>query len=206
MSIKETFKNYSKTQILNLDYLKSVDDLSDYDLALINRYANLNSYKPTRSVKGRGDVATRSAKPYRQKGTGRARQGSRNSPIFVGGGVAHATIKLNYKLKLNKRQRNVLLERYLKYLIENKEVFFFNSRSSTKDLSESIKTFAISYSSNISFVSNSSDLKKYFKLQGLLNLSNFSFILYKLSSVLSLEKSDIIFIDEQVFKKEEVSK
>jgi large subunit ribosomal protein L4 len=43
----------------------------------------------THATKGRGDVRGGGAKPYRQKGTGRARQGSKRAPQFVGGGIVH---------------------------------------------------------------------------------------------------------------------
>lgn len=57
----------------------------------------------TASTKGRNDVAGGGAKPYRQKGTGRARQGSRSAPNHVGGGVVHGPRPRSYAYKLNKK-------------------------------------------------------------------------------------------------------
>lgn len=57
----------------------------------------------TASTKGRNDVNGGGAKPYRQKGTGRARQGSRRAPNHVGGGVVHGPTPRSYAYKLNKK-------------------------------------------------------------------------------------------------------
>ncbi|MGC6419198.1 MAG: 50S ribosomal protein L4 [Bradymonadia bacterium] len=59
----------------------------------------------TASTKGRNDVAGGGAKPYRQKGTGRARQGSRRAPNHVGGGVVHGPTPRSYAYSLNKKVR-----------------------------------------------------------------------------------------------------
>lgn len=59
----------------------------------------------TASVKGRGEVAGGGRKPYRQKGTGRARQGSIRSPQFAGGGVAHGPIPRTYDQRTPKKMK-----------------------------------------------------------------------------------------------------
>ena len=64
---------------------------------------NSNERKGTSSVKGRGDVSGGGKKPWKQKGTGRARQGSIRSPLWVGGGVAFGPNIKNWKRKVNKK-------------------------------------------------------------------------------------------------------
>lgn len=59
----------------------------------------------TASTKGRSEVAGGGRKPYRQKGTGRARQGSRRAPNHVGGGVVHGPRPRSYAYRINKKVR-----------------------------------------------------------------------------------------------------
>jgi len=59
----------------------------------------------TASSRTRGQVRGSERKPWRQKHTGRARQGSRNSPLWVGGGVAHGPRPRDYRQKMNKKAR-----------------------------------------------------------------------------------------------------
>ena len=63
----------------------------------------------TQSTKTRAEVRGGGAKPYRQKGTGRARQGSIRAPHFVGGGVAHGPKPRSYRQKVNKKVTKLAL-------------------------------------------------------------------------------------------------
>lgn len=60
-------------------------------------------------VKGRGEVKCSNKKPYRQKGTGRARHGTYASPIFVGGGVTFGPQPRSYEIKMNQKTRRKAL-------------------------------------------------------------------------------------------------
>ena len=57
----------------------------------------------TASTKGKGEVAGSNKKPWKQKGTGNARAGFRQSPVWRGGGVAHGPRPRSYEQKLNKK-------------------------------------------------------------------------------------------------------
>lgn len=59
----------------------------------------------THKVKTRGEVRGGGRKPWRQKGTGRARQGSIRSPQWVGGGVAHGPLPRDHNLRVNKKMK-----------------------------------------------------------------------------------------------------
>ncbi|HEY2175229.1 MAG TPA: 50S ribosomal protein L4 [Mycobacteriales bacterium] len=63
----------------------------------------------TASSKTRGDVRGGGAKPYRQKGTGRARQGSTRAPQFAGGGIVHGPTPRNYSQKTPKKMKAAAL-------------------------------------------------------------------------------------------------
>jgi large subunit ribosomal protein L4 len=63
----------------------------------------------THAVKTRGDVRGGGRKPYRQKGTGRARQGSTRAPQFTGGGVVHGPVPRSYEQRTPKKMKAAAL-------------------------------------------------------------------------------------------------
>jgi large subunit ribosomal protein L4 len=63
----------------------------------------------THSTKTRGDVAGGGKKPWRQKGTGRARQGSIRAPQWVGGGIAHGPKPRSYEMRINRKMKKASL-------------------------------------------------------------------------------------------------
>jgi large subunit ribosomal protein L4 len=63
----------------------------------------------THSTKTRGDVSGGGVKPWRQKGTGRARHGSNRSPIWAGGGVAHGPHPRDYAMRVNRKMKKAAL-------------------------------------------------------------------------------------------------
>jgi large subunit ribosomal protein L4 len=68
-----------------------------------------NARLGTHKTKSRGEVNRTTRKWYRQKGTGRARHGSRNAPIFVGGGIAHGPKPRKYTKHMPKKMRRAAL-------------------------------------------------------------------------------------------------
>lgn len=72
-------------------------------------YQQTNARLGTHGTKTRSEVNRSKAKWYRQKGTGRARHGSRNAPIFVGGGVAHGPRPRSYELHMPRKMRRTAL-------------------------------------------------------------------------------------------------
>lgn len=87
-------------------------------------FANLRMARAV--TQGKGSVRGGGRKPYRQKGTGRARQGSIRNPHFVGGGVAHGPRVRNWSLKISKKvSKNVFCHLLHKKITQNK-VFVIN--------------------------------------------------------------------------------
>ena len=79
--------------------------------ALVRQLANRRL--GTHKTKTRGEVIRSKAKWFRQKGTGRARHGSRNAPIFVGGSVAHGPKPRSYATKMPRKMRRLALRSVL---------------------------------------------------------------------------------------------
>jgi large subunit ribosomal protein L4 len=74
---------------------------------------NANNRQGTHSTKTRGEVSGGGKKPWRQKGTGRARAGSNRSPIWVGGGVVFGPKPRDYSKKINSRVKALAFSRAL---------------------------------------------------------------------------------------------
>ncbi len=88
-------------------------------LAVVQYLANQR--QGTQSAKTRAEVRGGGRKPWRQKGTGRARQGSTRSPQWTGGGVVFAPKPRNYSFKLNKKVKRLALQSALSTKVaENK--------------------------------------------------------------------------------------
>lgn len=89
-----------------------------------------NKRAGTADTKGRGEVQGGGRKPWKQKGTGRARHGSSRSPIWVGGGVTHGPLaEKNYKRKITKTMRAQALFSVLSRKLKDKEIIFIDSLS-----------------------------------------------------------------------------
>ncbi len=86
-----------------------------------------NGRQGTAKAKTRSEVIRTKAKWYRQKGTGRARHGSRNAPIFVGGGVAHGPKLRKYTKDMPKKMRREALRSALSALVNDDQLVVVDS-------------------------------------------------------------------------------
>jgi len=77
-------------------------------LAVVNQLANKR--QGTQKAKTRSEVSGGGKKPWRQKGTGHARQGSTRAPQWTGGGVVFAPTPRNYTFKMNKKEKRLALK------------------------------------------------------------------------------------------------
>ena len=77
-------------------------------LAVVSQLAN--SRQGTQSAKTRSEVSGGGRKPWRQKGTGHARQGSTRAPQWTGGGVVFAPKPRDYSMKMNKREKQIAIK------------------------------------------------------------------------------------------------
>jgi len=99
-----------------------------------------NQRQGTAKVKSRVEVSGGGRKPWKQKGTGRARSGSNTSPIWVGGGRAHGPEPHDYRLDLPKKQRRLALTSALSLKAREAKVAVLEDLKMTLPKSKAIAT------------------------------------------------------------------
>ncbi len=171
-----------------------------------------NQRKNVASTKGRAEVRGGGAKPWRQKGTGRARAGSSRSPIWIGGGVTFGpTSDRNFKKKINKKmKRKALFMVFSDRLAENnitivdkvdlKEI----KTKALKDILDNLEKKAFSKDKedkkrrrNILFINDGSD--KNIKLSGR-NLPGVSIMNLENLNIIDLLNAERLIISEEAVK------
>ncbi|MGO9905385.1 MAG: 50S ribosomal protein L4 [Solirubrobacteraceae bacterium] len=114
---------------VNLD---SVAFEASFNMPLVHETvrAELNARRHgTASTKTRGQVSGGGAKPWRQKGTGRARAGSSRSPIWTGGGTAFGPTPRHYTVKVNRKARRAALRSVLSLHAQRESLAVFDAGS-----------------------------------------------------------------------------
>ena len=89
-------------------------------LAVVSQLANRR--QGTQSAKTRSEVSGGGRKPWRQKGTGHARQGSTRSPQWTGGGVVFAPKPRDYSMKMNKREKQIAMKSALTSKVQDSKL------------------------------------------------------------------------------------
>ena len=89
-------------------------------MAVVQQLAN--NRQGTQKAKTRSEVSGGGRKPWRQKGTGHARQGSTRSPQWTGGGVVFAPVPRDYSFKLNKKEKRAALKSALTSKVQDKKL------------------------------------------------------------------------------------
>ncbi len=124
--------------LFNVEYKESV-----IHQAVVTRLAN--ERQGTKSTLTRSEVRGGGAKPWRQKGTGRARQGSIRSPQWVKGGVVFAPKSRDFSKKMNAKAKEVALFSALSQKIRDDEVIFVDAiavkEAKTKEMAAFLKAF-----------------------------------------------------------------
>ena len=89
-------------------------------LAVVQQLANLR--QGTQKAKTRSEVSGGGRKPWRQKGTGHARQGSIRAPQWKGGGIVFAPVPRDYSFKLNKKEKRAALKSALTSKVQDQKL------------------------------------------------------------------------------------
>ena len=139
--VKKTVK-YSKVEDLNKNIFNiKVNTQAIFDSIMSERASRRQG---THQVKNRSAVAGGGAKPWRQKGTGRARAGTLSSPIFRSGGVIFGPQKnKNYKLNVNKKIKQLAFKSALTLKAKENGIFIADvkiAKPKTKAIIEFVKT------------------------------------------------------------------
>jgi large subunit ribosomal protein L4 len=122
-------------------------DVKEYLLHDMVRYQLAARRQGTAKVKGRGEVRGGGKKPFRQKGTGNARQGTPTAPNHVGGGVVFGPTPRDYKFKLNRKVKQSALRSALSARFQAECMTVVNAlaleKISTKSFAEVLDRFEL---------------------------------------------------------------
>ena len=161
------------------------------------RYQNAKSRQGSHKTKSRSEVSGRSKKPFSQKGTGNARQGSNKPPNFRGGAVSMGPVNRDHSFSLNKKEKKLALKSALSIKINENKIFIidtFEIKSfKTKELYSNLKKF--DYKSAL-FIHSESGIDKNFKLASS-NIPKVSVLNQKGINVKDLITFDKIFIEQK---------
>jgi len=149
----------------------------------------------TSKTKTRAEVSGGGKKPYRQKGTGNARQGSIRAPHYRGGGVAFGVSPRSYTFKMNKKERVLALRSALTYKMKEKALVIVENLElnsiKTKDLKSMLKDMKLN--GKVLFICNSDAEKLYMASR---NLSNVLVLLEEELNVYDIINADTVVIEE----------
>ncbi|MBK8838927.1 MAG: 50S ribosomal protein L4 [Hyphomonadaceae bacterium] len=128
------------------DAVFGIEDIRSDILQRMVRYQLSKRQAGTHSTQNRDDVSRTTKKLYRQKGTGGARHGSRNAPIFVGGGVAHGPHPHSHAHALPKKVRALAMKHALSSKVKDEALIVLDGfdGEKTKDLVAQLKALNIS--------------------------------------------------------------
>ena len=118
--------NKSKESIELPSFIFSAEIKEEIVAKVINWQLS-NKRQGSHKVKERNEVVGSNAKIYRQKGTGRARAGTTRGPLWVGGGMAFATVDRNYTKKINKKAYKRAMQSIFSALTKEKRIIAIDS-------------------------------------------------------------------------------
>jgi len=194
MTVKVDTINFLQNKVSKKQYTFLQSE--EINIGLIHQVvkgSRTNHRNNTASVKTRAQVSGTGAKPWAQKGTGRARQGSLRAPSFIGGGIAHGPGTRVYKDRTPKKMKKKALDMSVSQRISEGSVFVVDGtgveKPSTKNANKVLKNVNVNRSFTFVYSEGDEVLFKSFK-----NLKN-----SKLVSVEKLAAIDVISTDDLLF-------
>ena len=149
----------------------------------------------TQKTKSRAEVSGGGRKPYKQKGTGNARQGSIRAPHYRGGGVALSINPRSYTFKMNKKERALALRSALSLKAQEKKLVIVDSLEMSSLKTKDIKAMLnkLNLTGKVLFVTSNDAENLY---MGSRNLNKVNVILAEELNVFDIVNSDTLVIDE----------
>lgn len=153
----------------------------------------------TAKTKTRAEVSGGGRKPYKQKGTGNARQGSIRAPHYRGGGVAFGVTPRSYTFKMNKKERVLALRSALTNKVNAKQLIVVDSLEidslKTKDLKNMLNTLKLS--GKVLFICGNDAENLYMASR---NLENTLVLLANEINVYDILNADVVVVDTAAMK------
>lgn len=149
----------------------------------------------TQKTKSRAEVSGGGRKPYKQKGTGNARQGSIRAPHYRGGGVGLSINPRSYTFKMNKKERALALRSALSLKAQEKKLVIVDSLEMSSLKTKDIKAMLnkLNITGKVLFVTSNDAENLY---MGSRNLNKVNVILAEELNVFDIVNSDTLVIDE----------
>ena len=153
----------------------------------------------TAKVKTRSEVSGGGRKPWKQKGTGRARAGSSRSPLWRGGGIVFGPTPRNYSFKINKKERTIALKSALTEIAKEKALVVVDKieLASLKSIEAKKLIKSLNIAGNILFVTNDDNENLFMACR---NLGYTNVLLVDELNVLDLVYADYVVIEEAAIK------
>ncbi len=205
---KVELKNLKNEKVKDLNISDSIWKINVNDDALkkMIRLQLASTRQGTAKTKTRSEVSGGGRKPWKQKGTGRARQGSIRATQWRGGGIAGGVVPRDYTFKINKKERVLALKSALSDKLANKGVVVFDSLElpslKTKEMKNLIETNKLE--GKVLFVTASDNENLYMASRNL----GYTYVLYIDDiNVYDIVNADTLVFDEAALNKlEEVLK
>ena len=160
-----------------------------------------NARQPWADTKDRGEVSGGGRKPWKQKGTGRARHGSIRSPIWTGGGVTFGPLSTrNYKQKINRKVNNLATRMCLSDKLSGSKIVVldkFEFSGKTKEVADLAKKLLAEVRPTLVVLNDEANAEN---IKALRNIKNFNIVRAQDVNVLDLLNNQYLLISEEGVK------
>ena len=197
--MKKIVYNLKSNEVGNIELDKNIFGVKTFPDIIHQyiRYQNAKSRQGSHKTKSRSEVSGRSKKPFSQKGTGNARQGSNKPPNFKGGAVSMGPVNRDHSFELNKKEKKLALKSALSTKLSEDKIVFIDSFKltsfKTRELNKDLKKF--DYNSAL-FVYSGNSVDNNFKLASN-NIPKISLLNERGINVKDLITFDKVFIEEK---------